>query len=292
MKLFEDRSTISTRTWLMFGSVNKKSYRKDLYMKKGLKLNVGKWVSVGAIFASVALVPATSFAAASNTSSGLNGLLNQASSAKNSQNSQVCGALCQQIQSAGAQEISMRLTSLNSAATKISQSTHLSASDKSYLSTEVSGEITGLTALQTKLAADTSLNTAISDAKSIFSDYRVYALVLPKVNLVATSDGQQTTESNLTNLATQLQAKITQDSKAGKNVSTLQTDLNNMISSVNTAQGISTSIEQKVLTLQPSDFNSNHDILTGDLAQLKTAHADNESAYADAKTIVAGLKSL
>jgi hypothetical protein len=58
------------------------------------------------------------------------------------------------------------------------------------------------------------------------------------------------------------------------------------------AHAISSNIESVVVNLQPSDYNSNHAILSGDNTQLKTAHADNQAAYADAKNIVSGLKNM
>lgn len=196
------------------------------------------------------------------------------------------------IKAKGAAEITRRINSLKTAESKISSTTKLSSSDQAYLENEVTTEISGLTALQTTLAGDTTVATAISDAKSIFTEYRVYALVLPKVWLVADADHQQTTEAKLTTLAGNLQTRITADQNAGKDVTTLQNELNNMIAKTNDAQAISSSIEQKVLTLQPSDYNSDQTILSGDKAQLNTAHSDNEAAYADAKNIVSGLKAL
>ena len=65
-----------------------------------------------------------------------------------------------------------------------------------------------------------------------------------------------------------------------------------MTTQVSNAQAISSSIESKVLTLQPSDYNSDHTLLNGDAAQLKTAHTDNEAAFTEAKNIVASLKTL
>jgi ATP-dependent protease HslVU (ClpYQ) ATPase subunit len=226
--------------------------------------------------ASLIAIPSISFAAASSSTS---------TSAAPAQRLAT-------IKAKGAAEITRRLTSLNTVTTKISGTTKLSASDQAYLSSEVSAEVSGLTALQTKLASDTTVSEASADAQSIYTEYRVYALVLPKVWLVRTADDQQTTEANLTALAQKLQSRITADQTAGKNITTLQNELNDMTMQTNNAQSISSSMETKVLTLQPSYYNSDHTILSGDLTQLKTAHTDNTAAYTDANSIVSGLKSL
>jgi uncharacterized protein YlxW (UPF0749 family) len=198
----------------------------------------------------------------------------------------------QNIITKGNAEITRRLDSLNSLSSKISGTTKLTASDKTYLTNEVATEITGLTSLKTQLDADTTVTTARTDAMSIFSEYRVYALVLPKVWLVKTADDQQVTEAKLSTLATKLQAQITADQTAGKDVSSLQTTLTAMTTLISSAQTISSGMESSVLPLQPSDYDSDHSLLSGDAAQLKMAHSDNETAFSDANTIVTGLKSL
>ena len=198
----------------------------------------------------------------------------------------------QNIISKGDQEIARRLTTLNALTNKINAATHLSASDKSTLSGEVSGAIGGLQTLKTQLDADTTVTAAHNDAESIYTEDRVYALVAPKIGLIKVADDQQVVQSKLTALSAKLQTRITTAQQAGKNVATLQNELTDMNNQVTAANKISTTIESSVISLQPSDYNSNHNVLSGDNAQLKTAHVDDQAAYADAKSIVSTLKTL
>ncbi len=192
----------------------------------------------------------------------------------------------------GNSEIARRLSTLNTLSSKISSAAKLSSDDQAALSSEVSSEITNLTALKTKLDADTTVADAKTDAQSIINDYRVYALVVPKVNLVKTADDQQAAEAKLTALATKLQTRITAAKTAGKNVTSLQNGLTTMNSQISSAQAISTKIESDVIGLQPSDYNSDHSVLSGDRDQLKTAQSDVQDAVTSASTIVSGLKNL
>lgn len=196
----------------------------------------------------------------------------------------------QTIISSGDKEISRRLTSLNNLSTKINGMTKLSSSDKASLTSEVNSTISGLNSLKTKLDGETTLTAAKADAQSIFTEYRVYAVVLPKVNLVRVADDELVTESKLTALATKLQTSINTAKTKGKDVTTLQNDLDDLNSKVSAAQAISNSVEAKVLAVQPSDYNSDHTVLSGYRDQLKTAHSDNQTAATDAKNIIAGLK--
>ena len=196
------------------------------------------------------------------------------------------------IKTKGDSEINRRLTSLSSLQSKINGATKLTANDKAYLSSEVNSEINGLTSLKTKLDGDTTLADARTDAKTIFTGYRVYALVVPKVSLIKTADDQQVVEDKLTALAQKLQTRLDAAKSSGKNTTALQAKLNDMRTQISNAHDISSAIEAKVLVLQPSDYNSDHALLSGDSAQLKAAHSNNVAARNDAKAIIDGLKSL
>lgn len=198
----------------------------------------------------------------------------------------------QNIISKGDQEIARRLASLATLTTKINAATRLTASDKTTLTNEVNDTISGLNTLKTKLDSETTIAAARADAQDIYTEYRVYALVAPKIGLVKVADDQQVVEQKLSTLIQKLQSRITSAQSNGKDVTALQNALNDMTTKVNAAQSVSNSIESKVISLQPTDYNSDHAILSGDSAQLKTAHADNEASYQDAKQIVAGLKAL
>jgi ATP-dependent protease HslVU (ClpYQ) ATPase subunit len=192
----------------------------------------------------------------------------------------------------GDQEIDRRLASLGKLSTKINAATKLTTSDKTSLTTQVNSEVNGLTNLKIKIDADTDLATTKTDVQSIFDEYRVYALIVPKVALVKVADDQQTTEAKLNALATKLQTALTAKKAAGKDVTSLQTQLTDMTTRTTSATAISTTIEASVINLQPSDYNSNHIVLSGDAAQLKIARSDNQAAYADSKSVAAGLKAL
>ena len=180
----------------------------------------------------------------------------------------------------GNSEIIRRLNTLNTLSAKINATTKLSAGDKSSLSTEVSSEIGNLTSLRAKLDADTDLPTAKTDAQSIINDYRVYALVVPKVDLVKTADDQQVAEGNLTTLAGKLQSRLTSAQGSGKTVTGPQRTLADLNSEVAGAEAISSNIETTVIGLQPSDYNTNPKVLSGDRDQLKTAQGDIQTMLA------------
>jgi hypothetical protein len=201
-------------------------------------------------------------------------------------------ARLQNIISKGDQEIARRLASLSMFLSKINAATKLTASDKATLTAEVNATIDGLNALKVKLDGETTVAAARTDAQSIYTEYRVYALVAPKVALVKVADDQQVAEQKLQTLIQKFQTRLNAAKAKGKNVSALETTLSDMTQKVNASASVSSAVQAKVIDLQPTDYNNDHAILSGDSAQLKAAHADNVAAYQDAKQIVAGLKGL
>jgi hypothetical protein len=194
--------------------------------------------------------------------------------------------------SAGDGEISRRLTTLNSLATGINSAQHLSSSDKSSLSSEVSTETAGLNTIQTKLNAETTVSEAVADDTDVITEYRVYVLVVPKVYIVIAADNQQSVEAALTKAASGFQAVLTNAQNAGKNVSSLQPLLSDLNSRVTAANSISSNMESSVVSLQPSDYNSDHTLLVGDYNTLQTAQSDNQAALNDANQLLSGVQNL
>jgi len=196
------------------------------------------------------------------------------------------------LQTKGGAEIQLRLTNLTKLKTTVADAKHMTAADKTSLTNEITTEITGLTALQTQLKGETTVTAALTDVQSIFTEFRVYALIDPKVRLMKVADDQQTIEATLASLAGKLQTRITKDKTAGKDVAAMQTTLDSMNSEIASTKAMSVDAETKVIALQPSDYDADHTILKQYDTELKTAHADCHVAHKDALTIINDLKSL
>lgn len=193
---------------------------------------------------------------------------------------------------AGNGEISRRLTTLNNLTSVINSAQYLTASDKSSLSSEVTTEVSDLTSLKTKLDAETTISAATADDTAVITEYRVYLLVVPQVYIVISADNQQSVEAALSKAATGFQSAITTAQNAGKNVTTLQSELSSLNSQVTAAQAISSNMETTVVGITPTTFNGNETILTGDYNKLLTAQTDNEAAINDANQLLTGLQAL
>ena len=238
---------------------------------------------------STAATPATT--SPSNTAVSSTGATTKASSAATTAAAAQAQRLTN-LQTDGEAQIESRLTNLTKLTTIITSAKHMTVADKTTLTSEVTTELSGLTALQTRLKGETTVTPALADVQSIFTEFRVYALIDPKVRLIKAADDQQTIETTLKGLSTKLQARITKDKNAGKDVASMQTTLDSMKTEITSTQAMSSDVETKVVALQPSDYNTDHTILKQYDTELKTAHADCHVAHKDGLTVINDLKSL
>lgn len=191
--------------------------------------------------------------------------------------------------------ISIRISALNNLSARIQDMKNVSDSEKSAVATEVQTQINNLTNLKAKIDADTDATIAKADAKTITADYRIYALVIPRGYIVASSDRVSTIVSIMTTLQAKLQARITADQAAGKDVTALQAAYTDMSAKMADATAKAQAAQSAVVTLSPDQGNasiaaSNKAALQTAHTNIKTANTDLKAARKDIATIMSGLK--
>lgn len=196
------------------------------------------------------------------------------------------------IKTKGNAEIDRRLGTLNTLITVIAASAHLSKDNQTALSNQVSAEVEALGQLRIKLDAETTVTGAAADVSSMITEYRVYALIVPKVRLLKTADDQTVVEQKLSDLAAKLNTRLSQTESSTEGISALRTKLDQLNTSISDAKALTQSVESGVLPLQPSDYDTDHAVLGRYRDQLGAAHLDNQDSYKLAKDIVTGLKQL
>ena len=206
-------------------------------------------------------------------------------------------------------EINARITSLNSLLARVNTMTKLSAAEKAAITTEVNNLIADLTALQGHIRVDAS-STAIgtrgalssssplrTDMNSITKDFRVYALVIPQIEILAAADRAGTLVASFTTLAVKLQTRITAIQAERHDVTGLQASLSDLNAKIADAQIQSTNAINVTANLVPDNGNatiaaSNSAALKTGRADIKAADSDIKAATADAKSMVRGVEGL
>jgi hypothetical protein len=154
----------------------------------------------------------------------------------------------------------------------------------------LNADLAGMKAIESKIAADTTLAAASADFKTIFTTYRVFAVAIPQariasvVDRVTSIDIPKLTDSQ-TRLATRLAGK-----DASKSTAALQSTLADMKTQVDAANTQLDDVSGKVLAITPAEYNSNKAVITSVRAAVKIAESDLTQARADRKAILTALK--
>ncbi len=186
------------------------------------------------------------------------------------------------------QEVNVRINNLNGLNTAVGNLKKLPSAQISQFQNEIQTDINGLTSLKAKCDADTDAPTLISDIKSIFTNFRVYAVFMPQVRLLAAADRMGVTVDLFSDYANKLQYRINQQGNPA-NLTALLTDMNAKIADAKTQY---TNVINLISPLSPSSFPGSNPTLKSARTDLKTGYADLRAAFQDSKQIRQGLKSL
>lgn len=179
------------------------------------------------------------------------------------------------------------LSTLNGRVTEQFKDGHITSSDNATLTGDIATNESGLAALKTKLDADTDAASARADFKSIYTTFRIYAVVLPRdyhelwLDIVVKADGR------LSGLE-----PVIQDAINGA-PSGVQGQANQLFSDYKTqvasAQAQASAAQQLIPQLTPSAFDANPSAYK---AVYTTYHTDTRSAAEDTKAAMSDLRQI
>jgi hypothetical protein len=180
------------------------------------------------------------------------------------------------VQAKAAAAISLRVNDLNAAINKVDASKNL-GTDSDTLAAYLQTDIAPLRALGQKIAGDTTPSAAGADAATIFTNFRVLALVLPAARLAATADGiDVTTTPKLTNLSAKAASRVDPS-----NAATVQPLINDLNAQISAATNSTSGVASAVLGYLPAQWNANHSLLLPSLESVKAAKGGLTKALAD-----------
>ncbi len=121
--------------------------------------------------------------------------------------------------------ISERIKSLNSNASAITDSKNLTNEQKATLSTYITGNITQLTELKSSIGSSTDATSTKLLIDSIFKDFRIYGIVIPKVRLDSRIYQLKKHADTLSLSFSKVQTKIDESKLRGKDITSWQKGL-------------------------------------------------------------------
>ncbi len=190
------------------------------------------------------------------------------------------------VQAKAAAAITLRVNDLNAAISKVNGAKNL-GSEASVLDAYLQVDIGPLQSLGQQIAADTTVQSAQAAASTIFTSYRVLALVLPASRIAG--DAARLDNGAIPTLVTdaaKVTAKVTPANQAE-----LEPLINNLNGELGSATNATAGVANTVLSYTPSEWNANQSLLTTARGQVSSAASDVTNALRDLQQIRADLKS-
>jgi len=183
-----------------------------------------------------------------------------------------------------------RLATLHALSLAVSDSKYLTSDEKSALDNQINADLSGLTALSSKMAAETTAAAVRADEVTMVDSYRVYLLMAPQVRLTDALAAESAAATTLQKAYTTLNDLANKQS--GGPTATQKSELADLQSEVSAAQGAIANQVSTEMAVQPGpDETAIHNALEPVKSAVKSAHQDLLKARSDAKELRASLKS-
>ena len=153
----------------------------------------------------------------------------------------------------------------------------------------LSADVSGLTALKTKVAGETTEAAVRADGKAMVDDYRVYMLVAPKGHLTHAMDVEAAATARLVKVHDELADRLAKDPAADTQAN--KDLLADMAASIQSAESQIAGKDAALLAMQPSpDGKALTAAVKAVAGAAKSARDDIKKAVTDAKTVRDALK--
>ena len=186
--------------------------------------------------------------------------------------------------------IDKRLATIQDLQTRLAAAKDVTDADRATLTSLLTDDASGLSALKTKVGTETTVDAVRADGKSMVDDYRVYLLVAPKVHLTHVLDAETVVTAKLQKVHDVLADKLAKDPAADTDANKeLLSDMESQIKAADTTiDGKSAAL----LALKPGpDGKSISDSVHAIHANAKDAREDIRKAVDDAKKLRDALKA-
>ena len=181
-----------------------------------------------------------------------------------------------------------RLATLHALSLAVSDSKFLTSSEQSTLNNQINSDLSGLTALATKVSNETTAAAVRSDEVAMVDDYRVYLLMAPQARLTEALAAESDAAATLQKAYIALQEMLAKQSGGG--TSTQKSELADLQSQITAAQAAIGNNVATELAIQPGpDESAITAALSPDRSATKTAHDDLKQARDDAKDLRSSL---
>lgn len=119
------------------------------------------------------------------------------------------GQTIEQVKARATAQIDKRIGHMNEQIARIAKMERLSAEQKASITAELTAQVTALTALKAKIAAETDIAAVREDMKSITKEFRVHAVTMPKAAITAAADRIMSIVAKMETFSAKLSERVT-----------------------------------------------------------------------------------
>jgi hypothetical protein len=186
--------------------------------------------------------------------------------------------------------ISRRLTSLSDLQNRVGGASVLTAAHRSALLGIIGSDRSGLSALEAKIAADTSASQLRADCQDIVTGYRVYVLVVPQVHLTIAADRVDFVDDKIQGLHGKLEVALQGCSAGPAECQAAEQAFDDLQSKVRQSNQAVAGVAAEVLGLTPAGYPGNAAVLDAARTSVQNAHTALEDARHDITIIRQALR--
>jgi hypothetical protein len=180
--------------------------------------------------------------------------------------------------------VSKREVTINQLTAALAKRSHVSDAHRSTLSGLFTSDATGLQTVNATVHADTTCKQAVTDGRTVVTNFRVYMLLAPQTHLVAASDTGTYGAGRLTAVEPKLQAGIDAISDPTKKAQA-QAAFEDLVAQAKTATDDFAGVGDAVLALTPATMPAGQSTLDVERAKVTSGRTAVTAAVQDAKTI-------
>jgi hypothetical protein len=188
--------------------------------------------------------------------------------------------------------VAKRVTSLATVKRNLDAGPAVAGPNRAALDSHIDAAVTGLTALKATIDADTDLAKLRTDCRKVVSDYQVYSLLVPRVELVRAAGRVQAAAGTLKHLAGLLQARVDAAKARSRDVASAQGYVTDLGLKADAGTKAAAGVPAAVLPLDAAGFPGNRPVLAAARASVETARGALKGALAAADSAIGALKAL
>jgi hypothetical protein len=203
---------------------------------------------------------------------------------------------------AGDAAITARDNALNTLQTKVNSQLaagHISSGQASTLSGDITSNLNGLAALKSKLDGESKMMPAREDVHTIYYQFRIFAVVLPRdyheleLDVLIQVDGRMRAAQPKIEAAIAAVQGLPDKNGDKAKISSAYADLKNQLPAaegqIDGAQGLISTLTPSAFDTTPQTYKTDYTDYANDI---RTAHGDLSAAAKDLHTIAQALKDL